>query len=351
MSTSRIARTNLALGLLSLLLLPLSAFGTRLGLFPFRIGMLLFLASALLAMVVIVIAALRTRAQPNEASRRLLSRSSLLALPAVASFGFTLFAGGDAPMIHNVTTAPDDPPTFIAAPEQRGPDANPLDYDAETAQLQKAAYPELTTLISPLPPEAAFERALELNPHYTEAALNLSVIYNELGEYVKAREVYEQARGTGEGGALDRLDSFARGKIANLHRDLGDAYASVHLPDHAVREYKKALAVCPTFVDIRTKLANTLRDMGRTSDALDEYEGIVEVSPGYAPARIHFGVTLWRDGRITEARTQWEEALRLDPDNRSCRVYLGMTERELAKGDTEGDAEGDADAGDDAADT
>ena len=160
MSTSRIARTNLALGLLSLLLLPLSAFGTRLGLFPFRIGMLLFLASALLAMVVIVIAALRTRAQPNEASRRLLSRSSLLALPAVASFGFTLFAGGDAPMIHNVTTAPDDPPTFIAAPEQRGPDANPLDYDAETAQLQKAAYPELTTLISPLPPEAAFERAL-----------------------------------------------------------------------------------------------------------------------------------------------------------------------------------------------
>lgn len=174
MSVSRIARTNLILGLLSLVLLPVSAFGTRLGLFPFRIGMLLFLASALLALVVIVIAALRTRAQPNEESRRLLSRSSLLALPAIASFSFTLFAGGDAPMIHNVTTAPDDPPAFVAAPEQRGPDANPLDYDAETAELQKAAYPGLTTLISSLPPQAAFERALS-----TSAQLGWDIYYQD----------------------------------------------------------------------------------------------------------------------------------------------------------------------------
>ena len=29
----------------------------------------------------------------------------------------------------------------------------------------------------------AFEKALELNPHYTEAALNLAVTYNNLGRY------------------------------------------------------------------------------------------------------------------------------------------------------------------------
>lgn len=171
----------------------------------------------------------------------------------------------------------------------------------------------------------SFERALAINPHYTEAALNLSVCYNELGDYDRAREIYEQARGPADAGGLDRLDAFARGKIANLHRDLGDAYVSVHLLDHAIREFKKALAVCPTFVDIRTKLANTMRDVGRTDDALDEYEGICESSPSYVPARIHYGVTLWRAGRVDDARAQWNTVLELDPDNRSCHVYLKMT--------------------------
>lgn len=171
----------------------------------------------------------------------------------------------------------------------------------------------------------SFERALDINPHYTEAALNLSVIYNELGKYDAAREIYEIARGPADAGGLDRLDAFARGKIANLHRDLGDAYVSVRLLDHAVREFKKALAVCPTFVDIRTKLANTLRDSGKIDAALDEYEGLCEASPDYAPARIHYGVTLWRADRILEAREQWQTALKLDPDNRSCHVYLKMT--------------------------
>ena len=34
-----------------------------------------------------------------------------------------------------------------------------------------------------------FERALLLNPDYTEAALNLSIVCNELGAYTAAREV------------------------------------------------------------------------------------------------------------------------------------------------------------------
>lgn len=172
---------------------------------------------------------------------------------------------------------------------------------------------------------ASFQRAVEINPHYTEAALNLSVCFNEVGDYERAREVYDRARSSPDAGGLEKLDAFARGKIANLHRDLGDAYVAVHLLDHAAREYRKALRVCPTFPDIRTRLANTLRDQGRLDDALDEYEGLVESSPDFVPARIHYGVTLWQSGRVAEARAQWERALELDPENRTCHVYLKMT--------------------------
>ncbi len=37
-----------------------------------------------------------------------------------------------------------------------------------------------------------FETSLKINPHYTEASLNLAVTYNDLGLYSDARRTYEQ---------------------------------------------------------------------------------------------------------------------------------------------------------------
>ena len=91
------------------------------------------------------------------------------------------------------------------------------------------------------------------------------------------------------------------------------------------KEYRKALMLCPTFVDIRTKLATVLRDAGRIDEALDELIAIRESAPDYIQARVQLGITLWRAKRIAEARAEWQFVLDHDPDNRSCRVYLGMT--------------------------
>ncbi|MEX1368818.1 MAG: tetratricopeptide repeat protein [Nannocystaceae bacterium] len=170
------------------------------------------------------------------------------------------------------------------------------------------------------------QAALAINPHYTEAVLNLAVVCNELGRYDEGRELYERAHRSRGAGGLDELEPLARGKIANMHADLGDAYLALGLPDHAIAELHKALRVCPTFVDIRTKLANALRDAGRTAEALDEYQAICDLSPDYLPGRTHYGIALWQQGRREQAREQWQQVLARDPDNRSCSVYLKMTE-------------------------
>src|SRR6516162_5709793 len=72
--------------------------------------------------------------------------------------------------------------------------------------------------------ERSFERAVEINPNYTEALLNLAVTYNDLGKYEAARRLYARIRGAGrpdDGG----LDPFVRGKLANMHADLAQAYS------------------------------------------------------------------------------------------------------------------------------
>ncbi len=171
--------------------------------------------------------------------------------------------------------------------------------------------------------EETFEKALAINPHYTEAALNLSVTYNDLGKYAQAREIYSRAlaRSRSQPGSLD---PFVRGKIANMHADLGAAYAGVGLHAEAVREYQRALELCPGFVDLRTRLANVYRELGDHAQALREFDTITRENAKYVPARVSRGLTLFALGRKDDAVAEWESVLATDPGNKPVAAYLQM---------------------------
>ena len=172
-----------------------------------------------------------------------------------------------------------------------------------------------------------FKQALELNPNYTAAALNLAVCYNELGQYDDAQAVYLRASSGREsrGDAAHNLDGFVRGKLANLHHQLGLAYEGAGMLPQAISQFRQALELCPTFVDIRTKLATTLRDDGQVDAALDELMGVRDAKPDYIAARLHLGITLWSAERKDEARAEWKAVLERDPDNKRAAMYLRMS--------------------------
>ena len=68
------------------------------------------------------------------------------------------------PPIHDITTDTDNPPTFSAVLAGRAFEgANSVDYrGSQLAQMQKAAYPDVTPVITALPVTKAFNEALHV---------------------------------------------------------------------------------------------------------------------------------------------------------------------------------------------
>ncbi len=182
--------------------------------------------------------------------------------------------------------------------------------------------------------QGALVRALEINPAYVEAALNLAIVCNDLGQCERAQQIYgsamQQSRpaarvaGSTQGSEDAPLDGYTRGKIANLHAGVGDGYLSVLRPKDAANEYRRALELCPTFVDLRMKLANALKDSGDSAGSLAEYRKAVEQAPAYLPARVALGTALYASGKLDEAVAQWEEVMRMDPAQRTSAMYLKL---------------------------
>jgi tetratricopeptide (TPR) repeat protein len=168
-----------------------------------------------------------------------------------------------------------------------------------------------------------FESALKINPAYTEASLNLAVTYNDIGRYPEARDLYLNAlQSSTKPGA--KLDSFVMGKLANMYADVAEVFASAGLYEEAIFEYRRSLALRPTFVDIRLRLAAVLRDAKQYDDAVVELTAILAQNQHYTPARLHLGLTHFARGDHTSALATLEVVLQTEPNHPRALVYRNM---------------------------
>ncbi|MBP2673808.1 MAG: Tetratricopeptide repeat protein [Deltaproteobacteria bacterium] len=173
-----------------------------------------------------------------------------------------------------------------------------------------------------------FEKAITLHPEYTEALLSMSITLNDMGLYEDARSAYDRASMVLSRHGIPPERNMVRGRIANLHKELGELYLALGQYDEAIFEYRKALIIAPTYPDLRVRLVTALREAGRTDQAMAEAEAFLEESPGNPAALIQKGILLYMAGNRAKARGAWEEALYRDPLNKVVQVYLNTLNRE-----------------------
>jgi tetratricopeptide (TPR) repeat protein len=182
---------------------------------------------------------------------------------------------------------------------------------------------------------AHFDAALEYNPSYAEAHLNRGIVLNDLGRHEEAHAAFKEA------GELDTRDSpvfpsEVGNRIAVTHAQLGDLYLVANHPSDAIEHYRAALEVRPRFMDIRSKFAETLIELGELEQAKDELTLILESRPSFVGARVRLGVVLHRVGEDEAAVAEWKRCLEDDPRDMRPRAYLASVEVGMeAEGETE----------------
>lgn len=169
-------------------------------------------------------------------------------------------------------------------------------------------------------------KALQIDARHTDAAICLSVLFNDIGKYDEAKRVFEQAnqsvayRGSAIEVGIDR-------KFAVKHLELADLYFRYRRYDEAIEEYGKAAILDPTALDIRIRRAKSFAKKGFLTRAIQELQQLKRENPRFVPARIQLGLLHYSQQNLLDAELEWESALEIDPAHREALAYLDMARR------------------------
>lgn len=171
-----------------------------------------------------------------------------------------------------------------------------------------------------------FKRALQLDPHFTDAAISLSVIYNDTGHYHEGAQVFAQAERAAMRKSSSPTPSIMLAKeISTKHLELGNLYRKLQRFDEAANEYLKAGRVDPENIDARLLLAKTHGQRGQMKLAQEVLEELVRENPDHVNARVHLALLYHAMGNVVDAQIELQEAQMKDPGNQQVKMYLDMT--------------------------
>ena len=178
-----------------------------------------------------------------------------------------------------------------------------------------------------------YRKALDINGTDVETAINLSLVYNDLGKYEEGADLYAKAVGM-----LEKVESNGENKVedsedinvmfSNQHANIGELYLRYNRAHDACVELEKAITLCPGSQHANVEMAECLSRLGKRKQAIKNLKALKLKYPEYFEARIKLGHLLFLEGELGYAIEEWDEVLTLDPGNMEAKMYLRMAKEE-----------------------
>ena len=173
----------------------------------------------------------------------------------------------------------------------------------------------------------SYVRALQLQPVFFEAAFNLAVLLQEMGQGEESIACYRQALhvrpdyapGWGNLGVALRdagqnraaIDCFRQSLrcqpgAPDVLNNLGNAWRAEDEPVAAIACFRAALRRSPANAGIQANLGSVLREVGRLDEAAKTLQQAIELQPNYADAHWDLAFTRLLQGDFTSGFAEYE---------------------------------------------
>lgn len=123
------------------------------------------------------------------------------------------------------------------------------------------------------------------------------------------------------------MDPYVSGKLANMHKEIGDIYASIGRINEARNEYEKALRLRPDYIDVWVKIGNIVRDSKEYGKAIEIYNKAKALGKNFPPLGVNLGITYYLKGDKEKAQVEWSKVLETDPENKMARSYVRLVKK------------------------
>ncbi len=157
-----------------------------------------------------------------------------------------------------------------------------------------------------------YQKALQFKPYYAKAHYNLGIALFQKGRVDEAITHYQQA-------------VQIRPDFAEAHDNLGVALSQKGRVDEAITQFQQALQINPAFADAHNDLGHALQQKGRVGEAIAHFQKALQINPDNAEAHNNLGYALQQKGRVDEAIAHFQKALQINPDNAEAHNNLGLS--------------------------
>ena len=155
-----------------------------------------------------------------------------------------------------------------------------------------------------------WQTAIDWNPEYVDAYYNLGIAYNQLRDYERSAQAFEQAI---------KLKPDSPEALYNL----GLTLVRLNRLDDAVQSYQKALAINPDDIDIHLAIGSVYFKQKQLKPSLTAYESALAINHRSNSALVSIGALLIELGEVDRAIGYINEALTIEPNDAQAYCNLG----------------------------